>query len=136
MTDRADRRSPMAARAPVVAAVMTGVTVMLSLGGCADAPAPAPAPIVAARPAAPASGIVLTPQPATPDGTGAVVLVNDPSAPSDTPLCGTAAREANAMGQALLGRQYANAGICTGFACYDPATATYIGADGYHHVCR
>ncbi len=114
---------------------------VLALAGCEDTTATAPAPSVAAAPTpAPAAsgGIVLSPQP---DGEAAsqpagVVLANDPSAPTDTPLCGTAARETNAIGQALLPRQYAAAGICQSFACYDPATATYIGLDGYRHVCR
>ncbi len=115
----------------------------LGLAGCEDAPAPAAVPVPApaasaARPAAP-GGIVLTPQPdggAGPGPQGGVVLANDPSAPADTPLCGGGARERNAIGQSLLPRQYAEAGVCSGFACYDPATATYIGIDGYRHVCR
>ena len=106
----------------------------LALAGCADTPPPPPAapPVAAVAPAAPqAGGIVLTPQPG-----GAPALANDPSAPADTPLCGLQAREADAIGQSLLSQQYAEAGICSSFACYDPATATYIGADGYRHVCR
>ncbi len=112
----------------------------LALAGCEDAPVPAPAsaPVPTAAALAPAAqGIVLSPQPggaaAAPAG---VVLANDPSAPTSTPLCGAAAREADAIGQALLPRQYADSGICQSFACYDPATATYIGLDGYRHVCR
>ena len=108
--------------------------VMLALAGCADTPSPPPAatPVAAVQPAPPRpAGIVLAPQPG-----GAPALVNDPSAPADTPLCGVQAREAIAAGQSLLPQQYAEAGICSGFACYDPATATYIGADGYRHVCR
>ena len=122
-----------------MAAILT--VPVLVLAGCEDAPAPAP--VVAAAPAsAPASaapgGILLSPQP---DGGAAsqpagMVLANDPSAPVDTPLCGAAARETDALGQALLPRQYAAAGVCQSFACYDPATATYIGLDGYRHVCR
>ena len=107
---------------------------MLALAGCADAPSapPATAPVAAVQPTPPRpAGIVLAPQP-----DGAPALVNDPSAPADTPLCGVQAREADAVGQSLLPQQYAEAGICSSFACYDPATATYIGADGYRHVCR
>ncbi len=106
----------------------------LALAGCADTPPPPPAAApVAAVPAPPprSGGIVLSPQPE-----GAPALANDPSAPADTPLCGIQAREANAVSQSLLAQQYAEAGICSSFACYDPATATYIGADGYRHVCR
>lgn len=63
-------------------------------------------------------------------------LLNDPSAPSNTPLCGFAAQENNALSRQLMARQYAEAGQCSAYACYDAATATYIGADGYRHVCR
>lgn len=126
-----------AGRAPTGAGALA---LLLALAGCADsAPTPAPvataasAPAKAAAAAAPAAGgIVLNPVAAAP-GTP---LANDPSAPTDTPLCGVAARETNAAGQSLLSRQYAEAGICSSFACYDPATATFIGADGYRHVCR
>ncbi|MCQ8241489.1 hypothetical protein [Rhizosaccharibacter radicis] len=106
--------------------------VALLLSGCEDTPATSPAPAATAvaaapRPAATAAGVAAS---------GTVPLANDPSAPADTPLCGTAAREANDMGRNILASQYAQAGICSSFACYDPATATYIGADGYRHVCR
>lgn len=118
------------------AAVTVTLATMLAgmLAACDETPAPAPAPVAAAAvAAAPAhTGIVLSPQPG---GNGAV-MTNDPSAPADTPLCGMAARERSDIGKALLGRQYADAGICSSFACYDAATATYIGADGYRHVCR
>lgn len=111
----------------------------MSLAGCADTPpTTAPAgPVAAVTSDAPdaTGGIVLHPTTGG-DGTAPVMLVNDPSAPLDTPLCGMAAREANAIGQTLLSRQYATVGICSSYACYDPATATYIGADGYRHVCR
>ena len=64
------------------------------------------------------------------------VLFNDPPARPDTPLCGHQAQEANAIGAALQGPRVTASGICASFACYDPLTATYIGADGYRHVCR
>ena len=109
------------------------------LAGCEDTPPAATTPVAAATTPAPAprptGGIVLHPVTGG-DGTAPVMLVNDPSAPLDTPLCGMAAREANVIGQTLLSRQYATAGICSSFACYDAATATYLGADGYRHVCR
>ncbi len=113
------------------AAVAAALAATLALAGCADTPPPEAAPTaVVAAPPPRAEGIVLSPQPQ------GVVLANDPSAPADTPLCGAQAREANAVDQSLLPQQYAQAGICSSFACYDPATATYIGADGYRHVCR
>ena len=125
-----DRRRPASAWTALWIAA-AGAT----LAGCDDTPPPAPTPVaeVPAKPAAAPAGIVLTPQP---QGPGRVVLTNDPSAPANTPLCGASSREANGIGQTLLSRQYATAGICSSFACYDPATATYIGADGYRHVCR
>ncbi|MBE7212662.1 MAG: BA14K family protein [Gluconacetobacter diazotrophicus] len=115
------RRSPFA----LLVAATFGCAL---LSGCEDATPPAATPVPAATAAAPTPNA--TPVPA------AITGVNDPSAPVDTPLCGTAARERSAIGQALLPRQYAEAGICRTFACYDPATATYLGADGYRHVCR
>lgn len=124
-SDRAGRRGGLA----TLALLAVGGAPMLA--GCDETPAPAPAPVVAAAPA-PASGIVLHPQPAGPGGP----FGNDPSAPAGTPLCGMAARENDAIAQSLLSRQYAEAGICSSYACYDAATATYIGADGYRHVCR
>jgi hypothetical protein len=63
-------------------------------------------------------------------------LVNDPSAPVDTPLCGTAAREANAMGQAVYPQPLISGGACTQNACFDPATQTYIASDNTRRVCR
>lgn len=109
------------------------------LTGCADTPPPTTTQVAAATMPAPGptstGGIVLHPTTGG-DGTAPVMLVNDPSAPLDTPLCGMAAREGNAISQTVLSRQYATAGICSSFACYDAATATYIGADGYRHVCR
>ncbi|WP_419730409.1 hypothetical protein [Lichenicola sp.] len=108
----------------------------MTVPAATPAPAAGPAPVAAAAPQT--GGIVLHPQTgeAVDNPAGAVALTNDPSAPADTPLCGVAARETNAIGQAVLSRQYASAGICSSFACYDPATATYIGSDGYRHVCR
>ncbi len=93
--------------------------------------APAPASLPPASPPAAASGVA-----AGPDADGKPVLFNDPPARPDTPLCGRQAQEANAIGAGLQGSRVAASGICAGFACYDPLTATYIGADGYRHVCR
>ena len=82
------------------------------------------------------------PPPAVPRATAGVLaegkppLLNDPSAAPNTPLCGQQARERNAIGAALQAPQLAASGVCAGFACYDPLTATYLGADGYEHVCR
>ena len=89
------------------------------------APAAAPAPVRQAA-AADEAGLADSRPP----------LLNDPSAAPDTPLCGQQARERDAIGVALQGPRVAASGVCAGFACYDPLTATYIGADGYRHVCR
>ena len=95
----------------------------------AKAPATPPAAAPAAPPAV--SGVA-----AAPDADSKPVLFNDPPARPDTPLCGRQAQEADAIGAALQGPRVAASGICASFACYDPLTATYIGADGYRHVCR
>nr|WP_239019467.1 BA14K family protein [Novacetimonas pomaceti] len=81
------------------------------------------------------------PAPATPPVAAAVtpsepVLVNDPSAPADTPLCGHAAREANAIGASIHPDITPLRSSCAANACFDPQTGTYIGADGNRHVCR
>ena len=122
------------------------LALMLLVAGCADSAVTAPVTPPQAAASAPkpatggpvAGGIVLHPQngEVASDNAGGVALTNDPSAPADTPLCGVAAKETNAIGQTVLSRQYASAGICSSFACYDPATATYTGSDGYRHVCR
>ena len=93
-------------------------------------------PAVAAPGAQPAAPPAVAGMGAAPDADGKPVLFNDPPARPDTPLCGRQAQEANAIGASLQGPRVAASGICAGFACYDPLTATYIGADGYRHVCR
>lgn len=121
------------------------VVLLAALAGCEDAPQAPPATgAAAAQPAqapggvAPATVAAVSPQANAADDAGqtATALLNDPSAPSNTPLCGIAAQETNALSRQLLSRQYAEAGQCAAYACYDAATATYIGADGYRHVCR
>lgn len=122
------------------------------LAGCDDGDQPPPPTGVAAAPpavppAAPPSveqATVAQVAPSAPAssadsgdaGQSATLLPNDPSAPTNTPLCGTAAQEYTALTRQLMPRQYAEAGQCSAYACYDAATATYIGADGYRHVCR
>ena len=120
------RRMPLVRAAALLATLLTQ-------GRCAAPPAvPKPArPFVvriAPPPTASAAAIAS-------DDNGRPVLFNDPSAPPDTPLCGRQAREANADAAALQDGMAAS-GVCAAFACYDPLTATYVGADGYRHVCR
>ena len=119
---------------------------MLALGGCeadtatttaTSTPAPPRIPIQQFLPEQP-------PPPGTADtatGAGAdqapvQARENDPSAPLDTPLCGSAARETIAMDTAISPDVMASAGSCAATACYDPLTDTYLGADGAHHVCQ
>lgn len=63
-------------------------------------------------------------------------LVNDPSAPADTPLCGTAAREAQATAQQNYSKPLGVGNSCTQNACFNTQTGTYIAADGTARVCR
>lgn len=63
-------------------------------------------------------------------------LVNDPSAALDTPLCGTAAREAQATAVQNYPQPLSVGNSCTQNACFNPQTGTYIAADGTPRVCR
>lgn len=125
---------------------MARAGLLLILSGVAGCATPDTAPVAAGRPpqasvAAP-TGPVSAASPgaqqntASLDSNGKPLLFNDPPAPPDTPLCGRQAREINGIGTTLQGSRVATSGICSSFACYDPLTATYIGADGYRHVCR
>ncbi|MFT8950860.1 MULTISPECIES: hypothetical protein [unclassified Gluconobacter] len=68
---------------------------------------------------------------------GHKVLLNDPSAPSNTPLCGTAQREANLAGSALYAQGLATTtSSCPQNACFEPLTGTFIAANGNKSVCR
>lgn len=110
---------------------------LLSLARCADTPAGpqrlAAAPPAAAAPSRPAPTAIPV---ATLDPDGKPILFNDPPAPANSPLCGRQAEEANAVAAAIQGPRLAASGICASFTCYDALTATYLGADGYRHVCR
>lgn len=77
-----------------------------------------------------------TTNPLPTDQNGKPILFNDPPASPDTLLCGLQAREANAIGASLPSARLASIAACASFTCYDPLTATYIGADSYRHVCR
>jgi hypothetical protein len=108
---------------------------LLALARCA-APVPHATPEAMRAPLPASAPGAFAPPAVALDENGKPILFNDPSAPPDTPLCGREAQEANAIGAALQGSRVAASGICAAFACYDPLTATYIGADGYRHVCR
>lgn len=83
-----------------------------------------------------ATPVALPPPAVAATGAAEPVLVNDPSAPADTPLCGHAAREANAIGATIHPDITPARSSCAANACFDPQTGTYIGADGNRHVCR
>jgi len=107
---------------------------LLSLAACADQPEDAPA----AKPVAkiPPQDFAPGTQVEAPPPANEAQLTNDPSAPTDTPLCGSAAREANAIAAANYPQPAMSGNACVMSACYDAQTATYIGADGNRHVCR
>ncbi|AQU87782.1 hypothetical protein B0W47_10170 [Komagataeibacter nataicola] len=114
---------------------------VLLLGACTHDAPHTPAPRTAARPAATPGRI--PPQDFAPGLTGeesappaSATLTNDPSAPADTPLCGHAAREANAMSATIHPEVTPTASTCAANACFDAQTGTYIAADGSRRVCR
>lgn len=63
-------------------------------------------------------------------------LTNDPSAPANTPLCGSAQQEANAAGTGIYSNGVASGGSCARNACFEPLTGTFIAATGRRSVCR
>ena len=121
--------APAAAPVPAIASKAAPAPASLTSASLPSASLP-PASLPVA-----ASGVAAGPE-TGPDADAKPVLFNDPPARPDTPLCGRQAQEVNAIGTALQGPRVAASGICASFACYDPLTATYIGADGYRHVCR
>jgi len=63
-------------------------------------------------------------------------LFNDPSAPLNTPLCGSALQEQAQAGAALYPQSLASTSSCPRNACFQPLTGTYIAATGAQSVCR
>lgn len=61
---------------------------------------------------------------------------NLPSAPVDTPLCGSALHEQASTGAEVYGRSLATGSSCTRNACFQPLTGTFIAQDGNNSVCR
>ncbi|GBQ89481.1 hypothetical protein AA13595_2654 [Gluconacetobacter johannae DSM 13595] len=124
-----DRPRPSVARLAVAAMMLSG------LAACAPQPATRPvaqAPAARRPPLQFAPGTVVE----APPPANEAQLVNDPSAPLNTPLCGAAAREAVAAGARLNPAPLTSGNSCVAGACFDPLTGTYIGADGHRHVCR
>ena len=124
------------------------IAVLLLASGCAaEPPAPAGEGVTASVPVGPGSPPVEPASPpdeatTAPAGTAgatdasAATATNDPSAPLDTPLCGRAARERNQAAAAIASDVMSGGGACVQTACFDPLTDTFIGADGYRHVCQ
>ncbi|PCD79382.1 hypothetical protein [Acetobacter orleanensis] len=63
-------------------------------------------------------------------------LTNDPSAPANTPLCGVAARESQAMAAQNYPEPLTSGNSCVQNACFNTQSGTYIAADGTQRVCR
>lgn len=61
---------------------------------------------------------------------------NLPSAPVDTPLCGSALHEQASTGAQVYGSSLATGNSCTRNACFQPLTGTFIAQDGSNSVCR
>ena len=118
------------------------VALALVLCACADETAtPTSAPAASAsRPAFKIQSF--QPETSSPEtgadvnATAAPARLNDPSAAPDTPLCGRAAREAADAAAAISPSVTESGNACLASACFDPLTDTYIGADGYRHVCQ
>lgn len=110
---------------PVRIPALGSVLVLGLLAGCASQPTRIPPQSFAPGLSAP------IPPPANESQ-----LVNDPSAPTNTPLCGAAAREAIAMAVQNYPQPLAVGGSCVRNACYNTQTGTYIAADGTQRVCR
>jgi len=113
---------------------------VFAVAGCADDEAAQTVPVktVQAAPARPkippqdfAPGLADEPVPANEPQ-----LVNDPSAPLDTPVCGSAAREQNQTGAGIYADALNSGSACTRNACFEPLTGTFIAASGARSVCR
>ncbi len=112
--------------------VLMGFALLPLLAACADQP-PASAPV---QPKIPpqdfAPGLVPGAEPLAAGNT----VQNDPSAAVDTPLCGTALREANQAGAVVYPQPKMASSSCPRNACFDALTGTFIAADGQRSVCR
>ncbi|GAJ28645.1 hypothetical protein [Acidomonas methanolica] len=105
------------------------------LAGCGETPA---RPVAATRPHPTVTAQSFAPEytAETPPAPGAPVLANDPSAPIDTPLCGSAAKEAIATAAAVYPDGLTSGSTCPQNACFEPLTGTFIAATGARSVCR
>jgi hypothetical protein len=115
--------------------VALGSTLAMSLSGCAQQPQASHVVQQTFGPASPTQA-AQTMAPVSSSDTGKSSKQNDPAAPRDTPLCGTAAREAMAMAVQNYPQPLASGNSCTQNTCYNTQTGTYIAADGTQRVCR
>ncbi|MBB2167043.1 hypothetical protein HLH36_01510 [Gluconacetobacter aggeris] len=111
---------------------LSALCAMALLAGCAKPPAPVAPKPVRHPPLQFAPGTAVE----APPPANEAQLVNDPSAPLDTPLCGAAAHTTQGMAARLNPAPLVSGNACTANACFDPLTGTYIGADGERHICR
>nr|WP_237442418.1 hypothetical protein [Saccharibacter sp. 17.LH.SD] len=72
----------------------------------------------------------------TPRGLTDKEKMNVPSAPLDTPICGSALHEQAQTGAALYSRSLTSGNSCTQNACFQPLTGTFIAQNGNNSVCR
>ncbi|EHH69118.1 hypothetical protein GMO_04250 [Gluconobacter morbifer G707] len=110
------------------------------LAACAQQPAASVRPAAVqqqARPKIPPQDFAPGLADETPvEGNGKKQLFNDPSAPLNTPLCGSALQEAAQAGAAIYPQGLATPSNCPRNACFEPLTGTYIAATGNRSVCR
>ncbi|NVN04584.1 hypothetical protein HW509_03095 [Asaia spathodeae] len=103
------------------------------LSGCAEPSQPQPVAQVPTRqpPQDFAPGMTTETPPAN-----EAQLTNDPSAPTNTPLCGAVQQETNRMGGQVFPDGISSGSTCPQNACFNPLTGTYIAATGAPSVCR
>lgn len=121
-----------------VVIVMRGYTLMFVMGGilagCASTPP--------TRQVAAAQHPAIQSFAGAPSGGGGDVSpsnrakTNLPSAPVNTPLCGTALHEQARTGAGVYSRSLAVGNSCARNACFQPLTGTFIAQDGNNSVCR
>ncbi|MDF7674336.1 hypothetical protein PT277_02935 [Acetobacteraceae bacterium ESL0709] len=61
---------------------------------------------------------------------------NMPSAPLNTPLCGSSLQEQALTGQGIYSQSLSSGNNCALNACFQPLTGTYIAQTGNAVVCR
>ncbi|GBR63982.1 hypothetical protein GWA01_03730 [Gluconobacter wancherniae NBRC 103581] len=115
--------------------IWLSLAILPLLAACSDQPAAPPQQAQGAHPKIPPQDFApgLAEDTAAPEEKK---LLNDPSAPANTPLCGSALREAMQTGAVVYTQSLATSGTCPRNACFDPLTGTFIAANGNRSVCR